>query len=395
MKKTYLKYLFVALAFVGLVFGYVEIRNYKRLNQKFDKVYLEFRNSDSIGFVETLKFLEEEGHEKSTFLLGEYLLRNKDTSSAIDKFKGVIKSQSLELLSTIKIGQCRGHSSKSILRNGLDIEELIEVGEKGDWYVQFIIGSLIFDVGEIDKNNSYLSQGFKFLRNSAQSGYPPAMYKVGYALGNGLGVKVNFDKADFWLNKGSDLGNVDCLAKLGENYVLGAWGRPISTEIGVQMSYSAALKGNELAAYNFANWYLFGTNGIEVDEEAGRSWANYAIQNGNLEARKLINQFEQIKREREYVYQAQQEYEKAQRRAYSEQNSGNGVGSNRQTRQLRWFESSRNCRWCDREFIWGNENYLGFEYEKDRYGDCTIKGSITGDYCSKSCAFDGCQSNDR
>jgi hypothetical protein len=167
------------------------------------------------------------------------------------------------------------------------------------------------------------------------------------------------------------------------------------------MSYKAALKGNELAAYNFANWYLFGTNGIEVDEEAGRSWANYAIQNGNSEANKLINQFEEIQREREYIYQVQQEYTMTQRSASSNQSSGRSVQSNTQARQgaqgqglgLRSWESSRNCRWCGREFVWGRED-AGFVYEKDRYGDCTIEGSITGRYCSKRCALDGCQSND-
>lgn len=77
-------------------------------------------------------------------------------------------------------------ASKALRKDPLSVKE------------QFLIGCQYYEGTESVKLSYF--QAFFWISLSAESGYPPALYQLGYFYAHGIGTAKNYEEAEKWLN---------------------------------------------------------------------------------------------------------------------------------------------------------------------------------------------------
>ena len=315
------------------------------MENKFKPTLQLFKETDSID-IKNLIFLVENNHFKSNHLLGEYFIRDNDTSKALFYFQ---KSYDLgeNLHSSWKVSICQGADLEKIwwLANS---DKIIDDLGKSDWHFQYDLADALLAnkdkvYGKIDSNLI-----FKLFLESAKADYVKAYYKIALCYQNGIGTTKNVSEAINWLEKGAYCGDSYCQAQLGENYIMGL-GIKKSNYLGLKYTNMAAKKDNSIAMLNLANWYLNGTSGIEKNENEGLKWADLLSKRGNNEAAKIISDYN---KKRVANYRAAQEYtnglESLLNIFYGFSSSGRNSESNKSSVCHRCNGSGyENCRDCN------------------------------------------------
>jgi TPR repeat protein len=299
--KFFYKFVTFSVLIIISIFGIYKIYNYVQMENKFKPTLQLFKETDSID-IKNLMFLVENNHFKSNHLLGEYFIRDNDTSKALFYFQ---KSYDLgeNLHSSWKVSICQGADLEKIwwlANSGKIIDDL----GKSDWHFQYDLADALLTnkdkvYGKIDSNLI-----FKLFLESAKADYVKAYYKIALCYQNGIGTTKNVSEAINWLEKGAYCGDSYCQAQLGENYIMGL-GIKKSNYLGLKYTNMAAKKDNSIAMLNLAKWYLNGTSGIEKNEKEGLKWVDLLSKRGNNEAAKIISDYN---KKRVANYRAAQEY---------------------------------------------------------------------------------------
>jgi TPR repeat protein len=129
----------------------------------------------------------------------------------------------------------------------------------------------------------------KRYQTSAASGDPVAQYRLGKALGEGVGIRRDDAQAVLWLRKAADQGNADAQNALGGAYYRGA-GVPKDLAESARWWKKAAEQGNVEAAYDLALAYNKGIGVAKNPAEAARLMRQ-AAEAGDATSQFLIGAF--------------------------------------------------------------------------------------------------------
>jgi TPR repeat protein len=125
------------------------------------------------------------------------------------------------------------------------------LGESGNKFAQFSLGSLYFEGAGVEKN---YEESAKWFRLAADQGYAPAQFNLGNAYKHGQGVEQDDLKAAEWWRK-------------------------------------AAEQEFAPAQFNLGTQYYFG-RGVPKDEETAIRWYRRAAENGHVQAQRLFSMTE-------------------------------------------------------------------------------------------------------
>lgn len=287
MKKVYV-YIF-SLMSLGIIV-YFAIWRFQKSEQdnKFKLAYELYRESDSLD-LPLFQELSDDGHQFASFILGYHYFQKKDFPEAIYRFVLSREDNELDILTSYFIERSKGVTIDEAWQSqNLNSVELLSIGKAGDWYLKFIIGSVL--IGHSKHENQLIDEdAFKLILESAELGYPSAMYRTAICFSQGLGVNSNLAEALKWLTRAAEHNELNAQVQLGENLVLGTWNCEKSIKLGLKYTQDAARKNNARAQYNLANWYFGGSYDVSFEPNAALKWARASSENGNSDADNLTN----------------------------------------------------------------------------------------------------------
>lgn len=341
-------------------------------NKRFEKLFEIYKMKDSVDLANLMPLVEE-GHGKASYLLGQYYLRNGDTSQALIYFQ---KSFNLgeEIYGGWKISVCQGIEFQRRWWKS-NYSKVIEEAEEDDWYLPFVLGRSIMYEGQSLTGSKDSALAFRMMLKSAEHGFPRAIIDITIFYHDGLGTPVNMKEVFKWATKGANMGNVTSQSDLSICYMNGL-GVKQSTELALKYAQLAADKGYSDAQYLLAYWYYHGDGGIVVNENKSMKWAKKAAANGNVSASRLIEEYEQKKRASEIQIIVSQEP------AHSP--------NYKSVPSQHYF--TKQCPECGK--IWDGMWTHGYVFRVICYSgeivDYEFKKDNVGRYCSKDCAYRVC-----
>lgn len=186
----------------------------------------------------------------------------------------------LSLVSSQAICQDRITSSEmdEIQRRYTRTEDL---AKKGDAKAQFDLG--VWYESEIPSNEV---EALNWYRKSAEQGFAPAQYKVGYAYAIGQGVPHDDTEAAKWYRKAADQGHALAQLNLGTAYNKGL-GLPRDDAEAEKWYRRSAENGEPLAQGRLGNMYLNGLGVKQSNVEAAK-WFLMAAEHGNENAQYIL-----------------------------------------------------------------------------------------------------------
>lgn len=110
------------------------------------------------------------------------------------------------------------------------------------------------------------AKGVKWLYKAAEQNHGLSMYWLSNALQEGIGVKADPDEAIEWLQKGSEIGSVNCQTSLGLAHLHGLLIEQ-DKERAHHLFHLASLQGDTWATYLLGLTYELG-DGVQVDHKA-------------------------------------------------------------------------------------------------------------------------------
>lgn len=134
----------------------------------------------------------------------------------------------------------------------------------------------------LSANQKDEQKGCELFRKSAERGYAPSQYRLGYCYQTGRGVKQSFSVANQWYEKAANQGYVDAQYKLGYSYQTG---RGVKIDMPIAMSWykKAAQSGDGDALHNVGMMYATGL-GTATDQAEAYRWFVKAAQSGDTGA---------------------------------------------------------------------------------------------------------------
>jgi len=128
----------------------------------------------------------------------------------------------------------------------------IPLAEEGDSYIQYMVGSVYYKMGEKNKKN--YKNSFKWMKKSAKQEYVPAYTYLGFLYSRGLGTKRNEKKA-------------------------------------VKLWKDAAIEGHAQGQYNLGHYYFVGAGGI-FNRVYGYAWIKISSLNSGEDREDMLNLIE-------------------------------------------------------------------------------------------------------
>ena len=114
-------------------------------------------------------------------------------------------------------------------------------------------------------------------KERAEKGETDAMYLLALSHHHGdYGLKTNEEEAYKWYKKGSDAGNVYCMAAAGECLIFGI-GTAANVSEGLVLTTLAAERGSTFACFTLGECYYHGLSGIRNDIEKAKFWLEKAV----------------------------------------------------------------------------------------------------------------------
>lgn len=159
-----------------------------------------------------------------------------------------------------------------------DLEPLIHVRKA----IEHLVESRIIEEEMADtwkrmkekRDNDLIVKGGK---KRAEKGDGHAMYNLGMWLEKGdYGLKVDEKEAYKWYKKGSDDGNVCCMALAGD-CLLNGRGTAENVSEGLVLVTMAAERGSDYACYTLGEFYYRGIFGFRKDNEKAKFWLEKAV----------------------------------------------------------------------------------------------------------------------
>lgn len=185
---------------------------------------------------------------------------------------------------TIKTVSIIRHSSNSYSHTKTEQQEFVEnyanASRTTDPKEQFEIGEDYY------YNDENYTEALKWYRKSAEQGYAPAQYELGYMYYEGKSIKQDYTEAFKWFRKSADQGNAKAQKTLGTMYFLGEGVAKNSSEA-VNWYRKSAEQGYKYAQYDLGRMYEYG-NGITQDYSMAIEWYQKAAKQGHEKASEAL-----------------------------------------------------------------------------------------------------------
>jgi TPR repeat protein len=203
-------------------------------------------------------------------------------------------------------GQCRAAG------DAMKIHEVIVIGA--------LLGSVSFAAtaappGAVDAVAAAATADFDLLRAAAERQDPRAMYALGEAFDEGLGVPSDPQQAYDWYVRAAARGHAEAMNRLGTLY---AEGRGVACDYVAALAWyqRAAERGSGTAVRNIATMYFYGFGVVQSYEKAA-SLLQAGARSGNADAEnKLGTMYEQGLGERRDLARARELFRKAAAQGY-------------------------------------------------------------------------------
>jgi len=165
--------------------------------------------------------------------------------------------------------------------------------------ISVLIGSSYADFGDgVDAyTKGDYEKAFSEWEPLAEQGFSEAQYNLGLMYINGQGVLKDNKKAFYWYKKSAEQGNARGQYGLGKMYgaITENLGTPIDMDKYVKLIIESAEQGFQLAQYDLAVIYLFGSNVLK-DLKKAKYWAEKAYKGNSMkvkmETKELWDEFE-------------------------------------------------------------------------------------------------------
>ncbi len=132
------------------------------------------------------------------------------------------------------------------------------------------------------------TKAFSYFRQAAEKGSTNAMYHMGLAYLDGIGVEKSERLAVDCFRKAVDKGHIEAMVELGVCYANGT---------GIKQNYSRAIRlyttaatlGNDEAEFNLGLCYQYGL-GVPIDNQIAAEWYKKACAKGNEDAKVALSE---------------------------------------------------------------------------------------------------------
>lgn len=168
---------------------------------------------------------------------------------------------------------------------GNEVQQLIQLAEKGNAKAQYIIGVHYYK-GEVLKKD--LQKSIHWIKKSSQQNYADAQFFLSFCYSNGIGVKQDAQQFKIWLKKAADNGhkeakkrlsllidNVSIKAQSGDansQYLLGLhFYKRNDFKNAILWFEKAAYQNNPKAQWNLGQCYFLG-QGVKTDKTKSFGW---------------------------------------------------------------------------------------------------------------------------
>lgn len=193
-----------------------------------------------------------------------------------------------------------------------ELASTIKSAEAGDAEAQYKLGEFYFYGYEGVEKDYELA--VKWLRKSANAGYPNAQNFLGYCYEEGLGVEKNLVTAFVLYSKAADQGYAQAYNSLGCIYG-DKFGSFYNEKVALKFFQKAAELGNHFGQYNLAVAYFYGL-GVERNYQEAINLFMKLASNGDVTAQCFLGDCyvackDYAEAEKWYKKAADQDYEKA------------------------------------------------------------------------------------
>ncbi len=238
----------------------------------------------------------DEGDAGAKARLGEMLLRGRGIAQDVERGIALLKeaAEEGESIAAYRLGEAY-FSGIGVRQNHVEAfywyTRTVEIEPHRDGY--FMIASMQSAGRGTERDNE---KAFTNYLKAAELEQPRAMFEVGIAYKNGIGVAPDNDKANFWFGKAAPVnqdvaesGKLSSILTLGKIYEEG-WGVPKDPAQAAKWfrlaaaEYERLAKGGDLIAmHRLAGLYRAGT-GVSQDKTKLRDWLRKAAEGGYFEA---------------------------------------------------------------------------------------------------------------
>jgi len=143
------------------------------------------------------------------------------------------------------------------------------------------LGRLYDETAPRDQRNPELAAAW--YRVAAESGHPPAQYRLALLYSKGRGVARNMGKALAWLRKAAEARHAEAQYRLAAVYTRGAYGVAPDPSMGAQWLERSARQGFAEAQFALGELYAEG-RGVPRNAVKALQWVSRAARGGHAQA---------------------------------------------------------------------------------------------------------------
>ena len=148
---------------------------------------------------------------------------------------------------------------------------------KGNIFSQYSLGFIYYEGEEIEQN---LDCAFKWYKEAAERGFAPAQYALSYLYKNGEGCEKNNIKAYYWLEEAAENDFQDAYYLLGQSYLEGNSLIDINYKKAFFYLSKGVNKKDKNCLESLADMYYWGLY-VKEDKEKAFSLYDESIKEGN------------------------------------------------------------------------------------------------------------------
>ena len=135
-----------------------------------------------------------------------------------------------------------------------------------------------------------VTTAFSYFRKAAEKGCTDAMYRMGLAYLDGVGVEQSDRLATDCFRKAAGNGHIEAMVELGVCYANGT-GIKQNYARAIEFYIRAATLGNDEAEFNLGLCYQYGL-GVPVDNKIAAEWYKKSCDNGNSDAKIALSELD-------------------------------------------------------------------------------------------------------
>lgn len=234
---------------------------------------------EGLGDFDNEESENEETSAEENLLSGElyYLGKNveKDYYKAMEYFKKAADEGNEQAESYLGLFYEKGYGCEKDIKKSLYWYK--KAALKGNIFSQYSLGFIYYEGEEIEQN---LDCAFKWYKEAAEKGFAPAQYALSYLYKNGEGCEKNNIKAYYWLEEAAENDFEDAYYLLGQSYLEGNSLIDINYKKAFFYLSKGVNKKDKNCLESLADMYYWGLY-VKEDKEKAFSLYDESIKQGN------------------------------------------------------------------------------------------------------------------